>query len=42
MIQGVEHLSCEDRLKTGALQPAEEKDLRRPDSSLSVSKGGTY
>ena len=42
MIQGVKHLSCEYRLKTGALQPGEEKDLRRPDSSLSVSKGGTY
>jgi len=38
MIQGMEHLSCEDRLRAGAVQPREEK-AERPDSGLSVSKG---
>jgi len=37
MIQGMEHLSYEER--AGAVQPGEEKALRRPHSGLSVSKG---
>jgi len=39
-MQGMEHLPCEDRLRAGAVQPEQEKVLGRPDSSLSVSKGG--
>ncbi|XP_031444564.1 zeta-sarcoglycan [Phasianus colchicus] len=35
----MEHLSNEDRLKDGALQPGEKKAVRCPDSSISVSKG---
>ena len=38
-IQGMEHLSSEDRLKNGAVQPGEEKAPGIPESSLSVSKG---
>ena len=40
MIQGMEHLSYEGRLRAGAVQPGEEKALRRPEGGLSVSKGG--
>ena len=39
MIPGMEHLSYEDRLRDGAVQPGGEKGLGRPESSLSVSKG---
>jgi len=34
----MEHLSYEDRLRAGAVQPGEEKATRRPESGLSVSK----
>ena len=40
MEQGMEHLRCEDRLRAGAVQPAEEKALGRSESGLSVCKGG--
>jgi len=40
MIRGLEHLSCEERLRTGAVQPGEEKALGRPHNSLPVSEGG--
>ena len=40
MIQGMEHLSYEDRLRAGAVQPGEEKVPRRPESGLPASKGG--
>ena len=40
MIQGMEHLSSEDRLKAGAVQFGEEKALGRPESGLSLSKRG--
>ena len=40
MIQGLEHLSYEDRLRAGAVQPGEEKAPGRPDNNLSVSEGG--
>jgi len=30
----------EDRLTAGTIQPGEEKVLRRPESGVSVSKGG--
>ena len=39
MIQGMEHLSYEDRLRARAVQPGEEKALGRSGSSLSVCKG---
>ena len=39
IIQGMEHRSCEDRLRAGAFQPGEEKALGRPESGHSVSKG---
>ena len=39
MIQGMEHLSYEDRLRVLRLFSLG-KDLRRPESSLSVSKVG--
>ena len=38
MIQGMEHLPFQDRLRAGPVQAEEEKDPRRPDSSFSVSK----
>ena len=38
IIQGMKHLSCEDRLRAGAVQPREEKAAGRSESSLSVSK----
>ena len=28
MIRGMEHLSCKDRLRAGAVQPGEEKAVR--------------
>ena len=40
MIRGLEHLSYEDRLKVGVVQPGEEKAPGRPYSSLPVPKGG--
>ena len=39
MLRGLEHLSCEDRLRVGVVQPGEEKAPGRPYSSLQVSKG---
>ena len=39
MIQGMEHLSYEDRLRAGAVQHGEEKAAREPESGLSVSTG---
>ncbi|GAB0195511.1 hypothetical protein GRJ2_002016400 [Grus japonensis] len=39
LIGGLEHLSCEDRLRVGLVQPGEEKDLGRPYSSLPVPTG---
>ncbi|KAK4831240.1 hypothetical protein QYF61_016472, partial [Mycteria americana] len=40
MIRRLEHLSYEDRLRVGVVQPGEEKALGRPYSSLPVSEGG--
>ena len=40
MIRGMEHLSHEDRLRAGAVQPGEEKDPGRCVNGLSVSRGG--
>jgi len=40
MIRGLEHLSCEERLRVGAVQPGEEKAPGRPYCGLSVLKGG--
>ena len=40
MIRGMEHLSCEERLRElGAVQPGEEKAAGRPYSSLPVPEG---
>jgi len=39
MIRGLEHLSCEERLRAGAVQPGEEKTLGRPYRSLPVAEG---
>ena len=39
MDQGIEHLSCEGRLRELGLQPGEEKAVGRADSSFSVSGG---
>ena len=39
MIPGME-LPYKDRLRSGAVQHGEEKALRRPESSLSISEGG--
>ena len=39
MIRGLEHVSCEDRLRVGLVQPREEKAAGRPDCSLPVFKG---
>ena len=36
----MEHLTYKNRLRAGAVQPGEEKALRSPEISLSVSKGG--
>jgi len=38
MIQGMEHLPCKNRLRSGDVQHGEEKALERPHYSLSVSK----
>jgi len=35
MIPGMEHLSYEDSLRSGAVQPREEKAVGRSDSGLS-------
>ena len=35
----MEHLSCEERLRVGAVQPGEEKTLGRPQSNLPVPEG---
>ena len=40
MIQVLEHLSCEESVRLGAVQPGKEKAPGRPDCSLSVLKGG--
>ena len=43
VIQGIKHLPYENRLRKlriGSVQPGEEKALSRPESGLSVSKGG--
>ena len=41
VIRGLEHLSCEDRLrKAGVVQPGEGKALGRPCSSLPVPNRG--
>jgi len=39
MIRWLEHLSCEERLRVGAVQFKEEKASRRPYCSLSVPEG---
>jgi len=42
ILQGMEHLSYKNRLvRSGVVQPEEEKALGRPESSLSVCKGGS-
>jgi len=38
----MKNLSCEERLRVGAVQSGEEKAPRRPRSSLPVLKGGVY
>ncbi|KAK4821984.1 hypothetical protein QYF61_006232 [Mycteria americana] len=40
MSRGMEHLSYEERLRAGVVQPGEEKALGRPYCGLSVLKGG--
>ena len=41
MIQGMEEFSYKDKLRElEAVQPGKEKALRRPESGLSVSRGG--
>ena len=40
VIQEMEHLSYEDRLRAEAVQSGEEKALGRPGNRLSVSGGG--
>ena len=40
MIKGLEHLSYEERLRAGAVQPKEEKALGRAHCSLSILKEG--
>jgi len=42
MIQGLEHLSYEEWLRVGIVQPREEKAAGRPYCSLSVLKGGLW
>jgi len=39
MIRGLEHLSYEERLRVGVVQPEEEKAVGRPYSSLPVPEG---
>jgi len=39
MIGGLEHLLYKYRLRAGALQPGEEKVVRRPNSGLPVPEG---
>jgi len=39
MIRGLEHLSDEEKLTVGAVQPREEKAVGRPYCRLSVLKG---
>jgi len=39
MIQGLEHLSCEERQRVGVVQPAKEKAPGTPCSSLPVPEG---
>jgi len=38
MMRGLEHLSYEERLRVGAVQPVEDKAPRRPYGSFSVLK----
>jgi len=38
-IRGLEHLSCEDRLRVGVVQSGEEKAAGRPYCSLPVPEG---
>ncbi|GAB0209123.1 mitochondrial enolase superfamily member 1 [Grus japonensis] len=40
LIRGLEHLSSEDRLRAGIVQPGEEKGPGRPNCSLPVPEGG--
>ncbi|GAB0210366.1 cAMP-dependent protein kinase inhibitor alpha [Grus japonensis] len=40
IVRGLEHLSSEERLRAGVVQPGEEKAVRRPSCSLSILKGG--
>jgi len=40
IIRGLEHLCCEERLRVGAVQPAEEKALERLYNSLPVPEVG--
>lgn len=37
---GLEHLSCEERLRVVVVQPGEEKALGRPALGLTVPQGG--
>jgi len=40
MIRGLEHLSYEDRLRVGVVQPGQEKAAGRPCCGLPVPEGG--
>ncbi|KAK4815071.1 LOW QUALITY PROTEIN: hypothetical protein QYF61_015355 [Mycteria americana] len=40
MFKELEHLSCEERLRAGVVQPGEEKALGRPYCGFSIYKGG--
>ena len=40
VVRGLEHLCCGERLRVGAVQPGEEKALRRSSCKLIVYKGG--
>ncbi len=39
VLRGLEHLSYEDRLRVGAVEPGEEKAAGRPYCGLPVPKG---
>ena len=40
MVIGLEHLSCEERLRVGVGQPREKKAVRTPYCGFSIYKGG--
>jgi len=40
MISRLEHLSCEERWRVGAIQPGEEEALESPYCGLSILKEG--